>query len=66
MTFGYVLENPDDELDDEEDDFDEEDDDEDEEEDGNDDDEEEETWQVRSSARFPKGQPVLDFRLQTA
>jgi hypothetical protein len=66
MTFGYVLDDPDDELDDEDDDFDEEDDDEDDEEDGDDDDEEEETWQVSSSAHFPKGQSVLDFPLQTA
>jgi hypothetical protein len=64
MTFGYVLDDPDDELDDEEDDFDEESDEDDDEED--DDEEEEETWQVAEPRVSAKGQSVLDFPLQTA
>jgi hypothetical protein len=46
MTFGYVLDDPDDDLDDEDDDLDDEDDDEDDDDEDDEDEEEEETWQV--------------------
>jgi hypothetical protein len=64
MTFGYVLDNgDDDDLDDDDDEFD--DDADPDEDDEDDDEEEEETWQVRK-ALSAKGQPFLDFGLRTA
>jgi hypothetical protein len=62
MTFGYVLDNGDDEPDEDDDEFD---DDDNEDDEDDEDEEEEETWQVRN-ATFPKGQPFLDFGLRTA